>query len=313
MWASSKFDPFSPWELSDYSELYRYYNLYTIIGTGVKTLTGYDVTFPTKGQKYIEMGAFPHQGVILKPRYGDGDGTVPLWSAELPVSVTKYYISHSSSNSAEHGRLPDNNEVQKIVGEILKARTEGEQPSITVSSYTKSSSLAEVDSTDFTIPKTWPRERYVPPVLDFSDPDFYNSIPSGFYKTNWGSINKYEITSPTTSTSPTPTKPTEPTKPTPDTPAQFAPIVPKWIKNNAEWWADDLIKDSDFTEGIQYLIKEKIIDIQDMPEPSTEAAEQKIPDWIKNNAGWWAQGQISENDFLNGIKYLVEKGIIQVN
>ena len=37
-----------------------------------------------------------------------------------------------------------------------------------------------------------------------------------------------------------------------------------------------------------------------------------VPDWIKTNAGWWADGLISEDDFLNGMKYLVEKGIIKV-
>ena len=42
--------------------------------------------------------------------------------------------------------------------------------------------------------------------------------------------------------------------------------------------------------------------------PSTGA---KIPDWVKNNAGWWADGQIDDNSFVNGIKYLIESGIIQ--
>jgi hypothetical protein len=37
-----------------------------------------------------------------------------------------------------------------------------------------------------------------------------------------------------------------------------------------------------------------------------------IPDWVKNNASWWSQDLLTEDDFLNGIKYLLEKGIIQV-
>src|SRR3990172_2409363 len=37
--------------------------------------------------------------------------------------------------------------------------------------------------------------------------------------------------------------------------------IPAWIKNNAGWWADDLIGDSDFVSGIQYLITEKIMTI----------------------------------------------------
>ena len=44
---------------------------------------------------------------------------------------------------------------------------------------------------------------------------------------------------------------------------------------------------------------------------SAEAAG--VPAWVKNNAGWWADGTISENDFLNGIQYLIKMGIMQVS
>lgn len=37
-----------------------------------------------------------------------------------------------------------------------------------------------------------------------------------------------------------------------------------------------------------------------------------IPDWIKKNAGWWANGSISSSDFVNGIEYLIKEGIISV-
>ena len=37
-----------------------------------------------------------------------------------------------------------------------------------------------------------------------------------------------------------------------------------------------------------------------------------IPAWIKNNAGWWATDQIDDSAFLQGIQYLVQKGIIVV-
>jgi len=60
------------------------------------------------------------------------------------------------------------------------------------------------------------------------------------------------------------------------------------------------------------MIKQSIINIPDLPEQASEVAEEKVPDWVKNNAGWWADGLISEEDFLNGIKYLVEQGIIRV-
>jgi len=40
--------------------------------------------------------------------------------------------------------------------------------------------------------------------------------------------------------------------------------------------------------------------------------ETSIPAWIKNNAGWWAADQIDDSSFLQGIQYLVQKGIIVV-
>ena len=46
---------------------------------------------------------------------------------------------------------------------------------------------------------------------------------------------------------------------------------------------------------------------------SAEAVEGvAIPDWVRNNADWWSQGLISDNDFASGIQYLVSVGIISV-
>jgi len=40
-----------------------------------------------------------------------------------------------------------------------------------------------------------------------------------------------------------------------------AKLVPDWVKNNAKWWSEDLIEDTDFINGLEYLIKQKIIKI----------------------------------------------------
>ncbi len=90
-------------------------------------------------------------------------------------------------------------------------------------------------------------------------------------------------------------------------------VIPGWIKNNAKWFGDGTIGQSDFTKGIGFMIKEKIMNIPDLPASSSGVSETKVPDWIKNNAKWWADGQISDQDFVKGIQFLVEKGIIRVN
>ena len=40
--------------------------------------------------------------------------------------------------------------------------------------------------------------------------------------------------------------------------------------------------------------------------------EKSIPDWIRNNAGWWADGQIDDSSFVSGLQFLIKEGIIKV-
>ena len=52
--------------------------------------------------------------------------------------------------------------------------------------------------------------------------------------------------------------------------------------------------------------------ISSTPTPTPTESVTAIPGWIKNNAGWWAEGQIDDSSFLQGIQYLVKEGIIKV-
>ncbi len=45
---------------------------------------------------------------------------------------------------------------------------------------------------------------------------------------------------------------------------------------------------------------------------SASAQEMSIPAWIKNNAGWWANDQIPDSTFVDGIEFLIEKEIIVI-
>lgn len=38
----------------------------------------------------------------------------------------------------------------------------------------------------------------------------------------------------------------------------------------------------------------------------------EIPNWVRNNAGWWATGQIQDTDFVSGIEYLITEDIIMI-
>jgi len=43
------------------------------------------------------------------------------------------------------------------------------------------------------------------------------------------------------------------------------------------------------------------------------AQSDAIPSWIKNTAGWWAEDQISETEFVNSMEFLIDSGIINVS
>ena len=42
------------------------------------------------------------------------------------------------------------------------------------------------------------------------------------------------------------------------------------------------------------------------------AQTSTIPDWIKNNAKWWSEGQIGESDYISSLQYLISQGIIKI-
>ena len=46
-----------------------------------------------------------------------------------------------------------------------------------------------------------------------------------------------------------------------------------------------------------------------MPSVPDKAA---IPAWIKNNAEWWAAGEIDDNSFIQGIQYLIKKDVLKI-
>jgi len=70
--------------------------------------------------------------------------------------------------------------------------------------------------------------------------------------------------------------------------------IPGWIKNNAQWWAQNQITDEDFASGIEYMIKDGIIDI-----PTVQVASaQGMTDGQPFDELWDAIIKL-QNDFVN--------------
>jgi len=90
--------------------------------------------------------------------------------------------------------------------------------------------------------------------------------------------------------------------------------LPQWIKYNAGWWSVGQISDTEFINGIKWLIENDIILIE-----NTEGviyvsdSAEKIPSWVRNNSFFWATDKIKDRDFLNSIEYLIRIEVIKIH
>lgn len=89
----------------------------------------------------------------------------------------------------------------------------------------------------------------------------------------------------------------------------FSTYVPDWIKTYAENWAAGDISDHEFTNGLDFMLKNKIMVI---PNLNSASSIDEIPHWFRNTAHWWSVDLISQQEFINSIKYLIQEDIILV-
>jgi len=56
------------------------------------------------------------------------------------------------------------------------------------------------------------------------------------------------------------------------------------------------------------------VDLQSKKLTSGQVTEPEvsIPGWIKNSAGWWADGMIDDGSFVSGIQWLISNGVMNI-
>ena len=70
--------------------------------------------------------------------------------------------------------------------------------------------------------------------------------------------------------------------------------------------------DPELQEKYAYKNAEQLLSKSEKSVPVELPVETAIPAWIKNNAGWWADGSIDDGSFLSGISYLIQNNILVV-
>ena len=88
------------------------------------------------------------------------------------------------------------------------------------------------------------------------------------------------------------------------------------VKDSEQAWKFD----TENLEKIREVIKSfTILKPDTIPELESEQVEtpqtkiQKVPDWVRNIFIWYGEEQISEDELLNAIKFLVNQGIINLD
>jgi len=94
-----------------------------------------------------------------------------------------------------------------------------------------------------------------------------------------------------------------------------APKVPVWIQSTAQFWVDKDVSDREFIDALGFLVKEKIIEVDVEPQLTEQDQlldeEPQVPAWIATTTDWWINGQVPEDQFLEGIKWMIQNKVIR--
>lgn len=80
-------------------------------------------------------------------------------------------------------------------------------------------------------------------------------------------------------------------------------LIPHVTIQVSNGWVDGLISDYEYTK---FLLDQKVINMSD----ENLDATVKIPSWVKITTKWWADGLIADQDYIDGLQFLVNRGII---
>jgi len=91
--------------------------------------------------------------------------------------------------------------------------------------------------------------------------------------------------------------------------------IPTDTKDVSEIWLDGGINNTEFLTSTTYFIREqgktRMISFEIL-KSSQNIDEFLIPAWLKNNVSWWINGYISDQEFINGLEYLINYKIIKL-
>lgn len=83
-------------------------------------------------------------------------------------------------------------------------------------------------------------------------------------------------------------------------------FIAPWVKTSTKSWAAGTVPDSSFIAGIDYMINQKIILLDNPVQGIVD-----VPEWVKVTAYLWSEGAVSDSEFVNSLSFLIKNGIIR--
>lgn len=89
------------------------------------------------------------------------------------------------------------------------------------------------------------------------------------------------------------------------------PEIPDWVRHVAKWWSMSQISDKEFTNSLEYLVQNDIIQIPEN-QISKGTPESVVPSWLRTNAGWWGDEVLSDAEFFKSLQWLIDNGFVKI-
>ena len=89
------------------------------------------------------------------------------------------------------------------------------------------------------------------------------------------------------------------------------PRVPVWVQSTGQHWIDGAVSDREFTDALGFLVNERIIDVE--VAPPLEEIDDLVDEepQVPTSTEWWINGDVPEDQFLEGIKWMIEHQLIR--
>ncbi len=78
------------------------------------------------------------------------------------------------------------------------------------------------------------------------------------------------------------------------------------IKDATKIWCGLHVDNGSFVKILQILSENKYVIV------TKSSSTTQIPSWFKNTSCWWSSGMISDNDFLPGVQFALDKGYLKI-